>query len=115
MKRLKDSKTEVSIKKDFGRRLKEIRMQKKLTQSQLAELAEIDAKHISHIETGRSFPKADLIEKLAVSLGVCYNEFFNTKHYKKRQDIITDISGILQNADDTKLEKIYKLLLDILF
>ncbi len=65
----------MSLKKDFGKRLKEIRQKRGFTQFQLAEMAEIDAKHMSHIETGRSFPKADLIEKFANILNVEYNTF----------------------------------------
>ena len=56
----------MNIKKDFGLRIKELRNKKRITQYQLAELVGIDPKHMSHIETGRSFPKADLIEKFAV-------------------------------------------------
>lgn len=51
----------MNLKKDFGKRIKELRCKKGITQYQLAELVGIDPKHISHIETGRSFPKADLI------------------------------------------------------
>ena len=51
----------MNIKKDFGQRIKELRNKKGITQYQLAEMTGIDPKHMSHIETGRSFPKADLI------------------------------------------------------
>jgi len=54
----------MSLKKDFGKRLKEIRTKRGLTQFKLAEIVEIDAKHMSLIETRRSFPKADLIENI---------------------------------------------------
>lgn len=39
----------MSLKKDFGLRLKELRNKKGITQYQLAELVDIDPKHISHI------------------------------------------------------------------
>ena len=45
----------------IGDRIKELRTKNKLTQFELAEAVGIDAKHLSHIETGRSFPKAILI------------------------------------------------------
>ena len=54
----------MNLKKDFGKRLKELRTQKGITQYQLAEMSGIDPKHMSHIETGRSFPKADLMKDL---------------------------------------------------
>ena len=105
----------MSLKKDFGKRLKEIRQKSGLTQFQLAEKAEIDAKHMSHIETGRSFPKADLIEKFANILNVEYNTFFNIKHMKSREEIISEIKFLLDNTDDKKLGLVYRLIMDILF
>ena len=104
----------MSLKRDFGKRLKEIRQKRGFTQFQLAEKAEIDAKHMSHIETGRSFPKADLIEKFARILNVEYNSFFNIKHSKSREEIINEINSLLNNAGDEKLGLIYRLILDIL-
>ena len=47
----------MNIKKDFGQRIKELRNKKGITQYQLAEMAGIDPKHMSHIETGRVFQK----------------------------------------------------------
>ncbi len=104
----------MSLKKDFGKRLKEIRQKRGFTQFQLAEKAEIDAKHMSHIETGRSFPKADLIEKFAKILNVEYNIFFNITHHMSRDEIIAEINSILDNAGDEKLGIIYRLISDIL-
>lgn len=105
----------MSLKKDFGKRLKELRQKRGLTQFQLAERVEIDPKHMSHIETGRSFPKADLIEKFADVLNVEYNAFFNVKHIKSREDIISEIKLLLSNSNDEKLHIIYHLIVNILF
>ncbi len=105
----------MSLKKDFGQRLKEIRVKKGITQFQLAEQVGIDAKHMSHIETGRSFPKADLIEKFSFVLEVDYNEFFNTEHFKGRENILDSLSKILQNAGDEELKRIYRLIINLLY
>ena len=104
----------MSLKKDFGKRLKEIRQKRGFTQFQLAEKAEIDAKHMSHIETGRSFPKADLIEKFAKILNVEYNTFFNITRHKSREEIIAEINSLLDNTGDEKLGIIYRVISDIL-
>ena len=47
----------------------------------------IDPKHMSHIETGRSFPKADLIEKFANALEIEYPELFSTQYLEDREII----------------------------
>jgi len=101
----------MGIKQDFGLRLKELRTKQGITQSQLTEMAGIDAKHLSHIETGRSFPKADLIENFAKSLNIHYTELFKTKHFISRQTIIKNTEKIVSNANDNDLTVLYKLIL----
>ena len=44
-----------SPKKCFGARMKEIRESRGLNQEQLAELVNMESRHISRIETGKSF------------------------------------------------------------
>ena len=78
----------MNLKKDFGLRLKELRNKSGITQYQLAEITGIDPKHISHIETGRSFPKADLIEKFAKALGIDYTDLFQTQYLKSKKEMI---------------------------
>lgn len=101
----------MNIKKDFGARIKELRIKKGITQYQLAELINIDPKHMSHIETGRSFPKADLIEKLASALELSYTQLFETKHLQDRQKKLEEINTILKNISDKDLNIIYKIIL----
>ena len=100
----------MNIKKDFGLRIKELRNKKGITQYQLAEMAGIDPKHISHIETVRSFPKADLIEKFANALEIDYTELFKTQHLDDRKIILKKLGSYLENASDTDLQVIYKLI-----
>lgn len=98
----------MNLKKDFGKRIKELRIKKGITQYQLAELVNIDPKHISHIETGRSFPKADLIEKFAKALDTNYTELFKIEHFEDRETIINNLYEILKKANDEELKVIYK-------
>lgn len=100
----------MNIKKDFGLRIKELRNKKGITQYQLAEMTGIDPKHMSHIETGRSFPKADLIEKLANALELEYTELFQTEHLQERKVLLNKIINYLEKAKDNDLRVIYKLI-----
>ncbi len=100
----------MNIKKDFGLRLKELRNKKGITQYQLAEMAGLDPKHLSHIETGRSFPKADLIEKFASALNINYTDFFKTEHLQNRIQMLEKIYKILENISDSDLQVIYKII-----
>ena len=103
-------KVAMNIKKDFGQRIKELRNKKGITQYQLAEMTGIDPKHMSHIETGRSFPKADLIEKFAIALDIDYTELFKTQHLDNRKILLEKLGSYLENASDTDLQVIYKLI-----
>ena len=51
------------IKELLGRRIKEIRISKKITQEQLSELTNIGASSISKIESGIYHPSDDNLEK----------------------------------------------------
>lgn len=50
------------IKKLLGKRIKELRKAQGISQQQLAELANIDQRNLSHIECGDTFPSRVLLE-----------------------------------------------------
>ena len=53
----------------IGERIKELRVSKKLTQSQLAELIGMSYIQIGRYETQKSNPSSDVLQKLANALG----------------------------------------------
>ena len=100
----------MDLKKTFGKRIKELRNKKKMTQFELAEAIQIDEKHLSHIETGRSFPKANLIEKMAEILEEDLNSLFDFPVEKSREEILNIIIQKLYKMDEKELQKIHKLI-----
>ena len=56
------------LKKLLGSRIKELRIMKKMTQEQLAEIIDIGASSLSKIEIGMNYPTYDNLEKIAKSL-----------------------------------------------
>lgn len=104
----------MDLKRDFGLRLKELRNKQGITQYQLAEMVGIDPKHMSHIETGRSFPKADLIEKFAEALEIDYTKLFKTEHLQPKGTLIKQINALLLKASDEELKNIYKIINSLL-
>ena len=62
---------EIPIRLKFGKKLRELRKKRGLTQEKLSELAEIDYKYLQKIE-GKNPPniKLETIEKLAKTLKV---------------------------------------------
>lgn len=63
------------LKNDFGKKIKELRKERKLTQAKLAELAGVNEKHISKIETGVYFPTFSTLNKILKVLKVNIEAF----------------------------------------
>ena len=80
------------LKEKLGKRIQELRKQRKLTQEKFAELVGIDAKNISKIESGRNYPSAETLASISKTLNVeLYELFFfgNEIPYEKmRSEII---------------------------
>jgi transcriptional regulator with XRE-family HTH domain len=60
--------------KRLGENLKEIRVSKNITQSELAEKLGADKSFVSNIENGKTNPTLSTITSLAKALGVSANE-----------------------------------------
>ena len=98
----------VNIKNLFGRKIKEYRKKKNLTQAQLAELANVDDKHISCIESGKNFPSPDLIERLATSLDVEPKDLFEFYYLQDIEDLKSDIIKMLDKLNNDELALAHK-------
>lgn len=62
--------------KFLGSRIKAIRLEKKITQERLAEIAGVGVTHISHIETGNSIPSLQVLVDIINALGCSADELF---------------------------------------
>ena len=69
-----------NINKDFGKRLKDLRKKKKLTQEELAGLAGLEYKYIQRLEGKKpSSPTLNSIEKLAKAFNVPISKLLHFK------------------------------------
>lgn len=100
----------MDIKKSFGARIKELREIRKLNQEQLAELIDMESRHLSRIETGKSFTSLENIEKIAKALSVDINTLFSFSHKKDRMSLIAEIDSYLEKATSEQLEFAHRLL-----
>lgn len=87
-------------------RLKAILLEKGMTGKELAEKANVSTVAISNIASGNSFPKPDLLKKIAEVLDVDIRDLFNpTKEdhseplYVKRNGEFVKIGDISQTGD----------------
>jgi len=104
----------MSIKKLFGKRIKDLRIKQNLKQAQLAEIVGIDPKHQSCIENGKNFPSTDLIEKYAKAFNIEACELLIIEHYEPKEKILLKLQNLLNNVSENDLKLIYRICLDIL-
>jgi transcriptional regulator with XRE-family HTH domain len=72
----------MDIQKKFGRRVKELRTEKKLSQEGLAFDADVERAYVSHLESGRRNISIKNMEKILKALDVSFAEFFANKSFK---------------------------------
>ncbi|MBR1424008.1 helix-turn-helix transcriptional regulator [bacterium] len=84
------------LKKELGKKIQEIRKQRKLTQEKFAELVGIDPKNVSKIETGLNYPSSETIIAIARVLNVEIYELFvfnDIPYEQMKQEIIDSLSS----------------------
>ena len=98
----------------FGRRIKELRKSKKMTQEQLSEILGRYQKQIGNIETGSYFTTMPNLEKLAEIFDVEIKDLFDFEHQKNKDEILNDIHKLLNTASEEQLKLIFRLVCSVL-
>lgn len=104
----------MNIKKLLGKRIKELRKNKGITQEALSEKAGIDSKHLSRIECGVNFPSLDLLSKIATILEIEPYLSFQTIHLREKSVLIKEINAVLESQSEANVRIFYKVLMDII-
>ena len=66
-----------TLRQKFGRRLRDIRLQRRMTQERFAEVLDISVDFLSLIERGRNAPSLETLEKIAKRLRVSVADLFS--------------------------------------
>ncbi|MCL1955283.1 MAG: helix-turn-helix domain-containing protein [Spirochaetes bacterium] len=96
-----------NVKEILAQNLKENRRRLGITQPELAERAGLSTHYLGMIEIARNFPTADVLERLAVALGINSNELFSVAVSPERaieqlqQAILDKFDKKLDNLDQT--------------
>lgn len=67
----------MDIQQKVGKRIRELRNQKKLSQEAFADLAGIDRTYLNSVENGRRNISIKNIEKIAIAFEISISSFFN--------------------------------------
>lgn len=71
------------IKLAFGLRVKELRLEKGLSQEKLANLAGVDRTYMTQVENGKRNISIENIQKICIALNVTLGLFFYDKYFTK--------------------------------
>ena len=85
-----------------GRRIQYFRKHAGLTQEQLAEIIGIDTVSLSKIETGRNYPTAENISKIAEILNVDVYEFYMSDEISNESLLKEIYTGLEKISNDNK-------------
>lgn len=98
----------MNIKKCIGKRIKELRKLRHLSQEQLAEKIDINQNALSYIETGENFFSAETLEKLINALQIEPSELFEVNHLQKDEQLLDEIVQMLRQ-NPNRIKDIYKI------
>ena len=100
----------MDTKELLGRRVREIRKKRGLTQEQLAERASVDVKYLGNIERGHENPTVGILEKLAGALSVKIHQMLDFEHELQGvRPLRRRIQQILDRCDENELQTILKI------
>lgn len=98
------------LKDCLGKRIKELREKRGLTQQQLAEMADIEQRNVSKIECGNTFPSRSLAA-IAQALDVSLPNLFDFNHVALTPEMKKKvINKTLDILSDENVEIIYRLI-----
>ena len=101
----------MGIKEELGKKIKRMRVNRGLTQEQLAEAVDVSQRTLSGIEIGENFVTAETLDKIIKALKTTSEELFATSHLKEEQELIKEIEKNLRtiSKNPTKLDILYNV------
>ncbi len=101
----------LDIKKQLGKRIKQLRQAKGYSQEQFAEVIGIASRTLCGIEIGKNFLKANTLEKILEVLEISPQELFLINHFQPKEVLISEIIDTVKSIKDReKVEIIYKII-----
>lgn len=96
-------------KTSLGKRIRNLRRLRDLTQEQLAEKASLSGKYVGEIERGTANVTIEAIENIAAALEVDLPVLFEISHEVDRKHLLAEIYKHLDNADDNSIQLVFRI------
>lgn len=98
----------IDVKKLVGKRIREYRQKHKMSQEGLAEIIEIDSKHLSNIELGKNMPNPQLLLKIASAFNIEIKDLFEIYHLLPPKELKNALNTLVEKLNDEQLMLAYK-------
>ena len=99
--------------KDIGSRIRTVRMERGMTQAQLAEAVGVGVTHISHIETGNGIPSLATFLDVVNALGCSADELLCVEVERARPIYETWLNDQLADCSQQELKLISDMVLGL--
>ena len=102
----------MEIKKLLGRKIKQYRILRGLSQEKLAELLNISQRTLSGIECGNNFLTSQTMDKILEVLQISPDELFYVEYLKNPKEMIKELIQDIKSLENNeeKLKSAYKVL-----
>ena len=97
----------------LGKRIGDLRRDRKLSQSQLAELANLTDSYISYIETGRKKASLESLVKIAGALGVTLDRILLGNQQNDLKDYLSELELLMKDCSSYEKAIIYDMVKSI--
>ncbi|MDE6837610.1 MAG: helix-turn-helix domain-containing protein [Acutalibacter sp.] len=97
--------------KDIGGRIRAVRMERKISQERLAEKVDVGTSHISHVETGKSFPSLQTFVDILNALDCSADELLCIEVEKARPIYDSWITEQLADCSQAEIKLVTELVL----
>ncbi|MBE5952324.1 MAG: helix-turn-helix transcriptional regulator [Lachnospiraceae bacterium] len=97
----------------IGKRVREIRKRKHISQIELAELADISETYISYIECGKKKPSLSILTSIANVLDVSLDEVLVGNRVSQQFDYHTEIHEIISDCNRYEQRILFETLLSL--
>jgi transcriptional regulator with XRE-family HTH domain len=103
------------VRKALGRRIRELRGLRRMTQQQLGEKADLNYKYLGAIERGQKNPATDNLSKIASALGVEVGDLFTVEEEIEDPKAFKEkVEALLKDATEKEYKTILKVIKAIL-
>lgn len=94
----------------IGKRIKQYRTERGISQEELSEIININYRHISNIETGRRYPSLEIIVAIANAFEISADDLLVDTLNRSSSSVGKELHAILQDCNPYQKEMLIRIL-----